>query len=123
MNPVQWILVKLIRVYQLILSPAKNALFGPAAKCRFTPTCSCYGLEAIRVHGAIKGSWLACKRLLRCNPWGPFGHDPVPEKVERGEESGAESPDSHRESNLCSQFLGAPKPAVGGSTHNPSQFI
>jgi len=78
MNPVQWLLVTLVRGYQLFLSPVKNALFGPSAKCRFTPTCSQYGIEAIRTHGAIKGSWLAFRRLLRCNPWGPFGPDPVP---------------------------------------------
>ena len=78
MNPFQWILVKLIRCYQVVLSPVKSALFGPMAKCRFTPTCSQYGLEAIRAHGAVKGSWLAFRRLLRCNPWGPFGPDPVP---------------------------------------------
>ena len=86
MNPLQWILSRLIRGYQLFLSPLKSALFGAAAKCRFTPTCSQYALEAIRTHGAIKGTWLGFRRLLRCNPWGGWGPDPVPEKVERKSE-------------------------------------
>lgn len=48
------------------------------AKCRFTPTCSAYALEALEKHGALKGTWLTLKRLLRCNPWGGSGEDPVP---------------------------------------------
>ena len=46
--------------------------------CRFTPSCSQYAIEALEKHGAIKGGWLAFKRLLRCQPWGGCGHDPVP---------------------------------------------
>lgn len=46
--------------------------------CRFTPTCSEYALQALKKHGAIKGSWLTIKRLLRCHPWGGSGYDPVP---------------------------------------------
>ena len=46
--------------------------------CRFTPTCSQYALEALRRHGAFKGSWLTARRLLRCHPWGGSGYDPVP---------------------------------------------
>ncbi|MGA3014904.1 MAG: membrane protein insertion efficiency factor YidD, partial [Bacteroidales bacterium] len=45
---------------------------------RFTPSCSVYGIEAIRKHGPFKGSWLTLKRLLRCHPWGGSGYDPVP---------------------------------------------
>jgi putative membrane protein insertion efficiency factor len=66
-------LVLLLRIYQSILSP-----LIPAA-CRFEPTCSEYGVQAITRHGAWKGSWLTAKRLLRCHPWGPAGDDPVPE--------------------------------------------
>ncbi|MDP6795838.1 MAG: membrane protein insertion efficiency factor YidD, partial [Verrucomicrobiota bacterium] len=73
----------LIRLYQLTLSPLKNALFGPETSCRFTPTCSEFTLEAIRTHGAIRGTWLGLRRLLRCHPWSNCGHDPVPAKLVR----------------------------------------
>ncbi|RJQ68944.1 MAG: membrane protein insertion efficiency factor YidD [Desulfobacteraceae bacterium] len=62
----------LIRAYQLIVSP----VLGPA--CRFAPSCSQYAMEAIERHGLLKGSWLGCKRLLRCHPWCDGGYDPVP---------------------------------------------
>ena len=62
----------LVRIYQVLLSP----LLG--ASCRYTPTCSQYGIEAIKKHGPFKGGWLTLKRIGRCNPWGGHGHDPVP---------------------------------------------
>lgn len=62
----------LIRFYQLFISP----LLG--SNCRYTPTCSQYGMEAIRKYGPFKGIWLTLKRILSCNPWGGHGHDPVP---------------------------------------------
>ncbi len=62
----------LIRLYQLALSP-----YLPSA-CRYSPTCSQYSEEAIRLHGVVKGSWLGMKRLVRCRPWGGKGYDPVP---------------------------------------------
>ena len=65
-------LIALIRVYQWGISP----LFGP--KCRYTPTCSQYAVEALRKHGLLKGSWLAIRRIARCHPWGGHGIDPVP---------------------------------------------
>ena len=65
-------LLALIRFYQRQISP----LFPPC--CRFTSTCSQYALEAIQVHGAAKGVFLALKRILRCNPLFPGGYDPVP---------------------------------------------
>ncbi|MGE7625001.1 membrane protein insertion efficiency factor YidD [Viridibacillus sp. NPDC096237] len=64
----------LIRVYQKVISP----LTPPT--CRFYPTCSNYGLEAIEKHGAFKGAYLAIRRILRCNPLHPGGYDPVPEE-------------------------------------------
>lgn len=66
------LLLLLIRAYQLALSP----FFGQ--QCRFSPTCSQYALDAIIKHGAWRGSWLAVRRLSRCHPWHPGGHDPVP---------------------------------------------
>ena len=65
-------LVGLIRFYRRAISP-----WTPAA-CRFQPTCSAYALEAVERHGALRGSALAVKRLLRCHPWGGSGYDPVP---------------------------------------------
>lgn len=66
------ILLFLVRGYQLLLSP----VLPPT--CRFTPTCSQYSLEAISKYGALKGSWLTIRRVIRCNPWNPGGFDPVP---------------------------------------------
>lgn len=71
-------LILLVRLYQLTLSPAKTFLFGPAAGCRFEPSCSEYALEALKTHGALSGGWLAARRICRCHPWGGCGHDPVP---------------------------------------------
>ncbi|MDR3439207.1 membrane protein insertion efficiency factor YidD [Telmatospirillum sp.] len=71
----------LIRGYQLLLSPIL-----PAHSCRFLPTCSAYGMEALEKHGALFGCWLTARRLLRCHPWGGSGYDPVPEpKIYRHE--------------------------------------
>jgi putative membrane protein insertion efficiency factor len=72
------ILAAVIRLYQLIVSPAQAFLFGAGSGCRFTPTCSTYALEAVRAQGAFAGSVLAAKRICRCHPWGGCGHDPVP---------------------------------------------
>jgi len=70
--------ILLVRIYQLTLSPAKTFLLGPAAHCRFDPSCSQYAIEAVKTHGALGGGWLASKRICRCHPWGPCGEDPVP---------------------------------------------
>ncbi len=67
-----WLLVLPIRFYQLAISP----LLGPS--CRFIPTCSEYARQALMKHGPIKGLYLAIWRILRCNPWGGSGYDPVP---------------------------------------------
>lgn len=64
--------IGLIKAYQYLISP----LLGP--KCRFTPTCSQYGIEALKKYGLFKGSWLTLKRIARCHPWGGHGYDPLP---------------------------------------------
>jgi putative membrane protein insertion efficiency factor len=64
--------IVLIKLYQWVISP----LLGP--KCRFTPTCSHYALEALRKYGPFKGGWLSLRRIARCHPWGGHGVDPVP---------------------------------------------
>ena len=68
-----WVMLALIGFYRRFISP----LIGP--RCRFTPTCSAYGLEAIQRHGPWKGGWLTVRRLLRCHPFTPCGCDPVPD--------------------------------------------
>ena len=67
-----WLMIVPIRFYQKYISPLKPPI------CRFTPTCSQYAIEAIRKHGPFKGLALAIWRILRCNPWGGSGYDPVP---------------------------------------------
>ncbi|WP_043582485.1 membrane protein insertion efficiency factor YidD [Geminisphaera colitermitum] len=67
-----------IRIYQRTLSPVLPAVFGPTCGCRFHPSCSHYGAEALQKHGALRGSWLTVCRVLRCNPLHPGGLDPVP---------------------------------------------
>ena len=71
MSPLARFLRWLISLYQM-------ARTGKLSPCRFTPTCSSYAMEAIDVHGALHGGWLAARRIGRCHPWGRFGYDPVP---------------------------------------------
>jgi putative membrane protein insertion efficiency factor len=72
MSPIAHIAALPIRFYRLVISP----LLG--SNCRFQPTCSAYGLEALERHGALKGTWLTIRRVLRCRPGGGHGYDPVP---------------------------------------------
>lgn len=66
------LLILIFRGYQLLISPLlPNA-------CRYAPTCSEYGIQAVRKYGAFKGGWMAIKRILRCHPWGGHGYDPLP---------------------------------------------
>ena len=67
-----WILIFLVRGYQVVLSP----LLPPA--CRYYPSCSQYAIEALEKHGALRGGWLAARRIARCHPFRPGGYDPVP---------------------------------------------
>ncbi|EHQ92375.1 membrane protein insertion efficiency factor YidD [Desulfosporosinus youngiae] len=66
-----YILVGLIRVYQKFISPLKGQT------CRFYPSCSEYSIQALQKYGLIKGSWKSIRRILRCHPFNPGGHDPV----------------------------------------------
>jgi putative membrane protein insertion efficiency factor len=70
--PVRYLFIGLIKIYQYSISP----LLGPA--CRYTPSCSEYGIEAFKKHGIFKGGYLTAKRIASCHPWGGHGHDPVP---------------------------------------------
>ena len=81
-------LVLTLRAYQLIVSP----WFGRA--CRFEPSCSSYALDAVERHGALRGSWLTFRRLVRCNPWGGSGYDPVPQHFHDGR-CGIDAANSH----------------------------
>ena len=70
-------IIVLVKIYQWIISPLYPAT------CRYTPTCSAYMIEAIRVWGPIKGTYLGVKRIASCHPWGGHGHDPVPERKKK----------------------------------------
>jgi hypothetical protein len=72
MSPLAAVLAAAVRAYQLVLRPVIGA------HCRFEPSCSRYAVQALGRHGAVRGSWLAAARILRCNPWHPGGYDPVP---------------------------------------------
>jgi uncharacterized protein len=71
-GPVTWVLLALVHFYRKVISP----LLPPS--CRFYPSCSAYAVEALTVHGALRGTWLTLRRLARCGPWHPGGLDPVP---------------------------------------------
>ena len=71
-NPITWLLIGLVRFYQLFISP----ILGP--RCRFYPSCSHYTIDALKQHGMLCGSWLGIKHIFRCHPGNPGGVDPVP---------------------------------------------
>lgn len=73
-NPIGWLLILLVKLYQWIISPILPN------SCRFDPTCSVYTIQAIHEWGPIKGFWLGLKRISKCHPWGSHGYDPVPKK-------------------------------------------
>lgn len=69
---INWLLIGLVRFYQLFISPLKPK------SCRFYPTCSAYALQALTTYGPMKGSYLVIKRILKCHPFHPGGYDPLP---------------------------------------------
>jgi len=71
-KPLSYLFIGLIKIYQYTISP----LLG--ASCRYQPSCSQYGIEALKKYGVFKGGYLTIKRVLSCHPWGGHGHDPVP---------------------------------------------
>jgi len=73
-SPLAWLAIGLVYLYRVGISP----FIGP--RCRFTPTCSEYAIQALKAHGFAKGSWLSGKRLLKCQPLNDGGYDPVPPK-------------------------------------------
>lgn len=75
MSPLARLLALPVHAYRLALSPWLGR------NCRFAPTCSAYALEALETHGALRGGWLALRRIARCHPWGGEGFDPVPSKT------------------------------------------
>lgn len=76
-----WPLLGLVALYRLVISPWLGN------NCRFEPSCSVYAIEALRAHGAFRGTWLAARRIARCHPWGGSGYDPVPDRREDHVES------------------------------------
>ncbi len=76
-NLVNQFLRGLIMAYRYLLAPLIPG------RCRYLPSCSHYGLEALQVHGPVYGGWLTLRRLLRCHPWGGHGLDPVPSRLDR----------------------------------------
>lgn len=79
LSPLQKLGVYLIKAYQYTISP----MLGP--RCRFTPTCSNYAIDAIKIHGIAIGGWLTLKRILKCHPLHPGGNDPVPSSKQDNE--------------------------------------
>ena len=102
-GPVARALLATIGFYSRAVSPALPP------RCRFAPTCSAYAAEAVTVHGAVRGSWLALLRLLRCAPWHPGGYDPVPPRRER---SATPRPDHGTGDDARTSMTAAPLPGA-----------
>ncbi|GAB3655095.1 hypothetical protein GCM10027589_14190 [Actinocorallia lasiicapitis] len=81
-GPVAWLFIGVVKGYRKVISP----LLPPT--CRFEPSCSAYGLEALQTHGALRGGWLTIARIARCHPFHPGGYDPVPARRTNGSSAG-----------------------------------
>jgi len=84
-----WLLQAPIQVYRRVISPFLGL------NCRFSPSCSAYAIQALEVHGPVKGGWLAARRILRCHPLGGFGDDPVPPKRDKSTPDSSDKDSSH----------------------------
>ncbi len=93
-RPLAWVAIFLVRVYQVTLSPLKYMILGAGAGCRFRPTCSHYAIECFRTLPFYRAFYLSGYRILKCNPWGGSGYDPVPKCGCGNEESVEPSPQS-----------------------------
>ncbi|MFZ0140873.1 MAG: membrane protein insertion efficiency factor YidD [Aeromicrobium sp.] len=91
----KYVLIALLKAYRFAISP----LYGQV--CRYHPTCSAYALEAVQSHGALRGTWLAMRRVARCHPWAAGGYDPVPARTHR-------APKNRRSSTYSTSSLAAP---------------
>jgi hypothetical protein len=100
------ILIGLIRFYQVAVSP-----WTPPS-CRFQPTCSSYALDAVTTHGALRGSWLSVRRILRCHPWGGSGYDPVP-PMEEGNDAKGDLASGEWEEPRCGETRGESAARIG----------
>lgn len=108
----KYLLIGLLKVYRAVISP----LYPPV--CKYYPSCSAYALEAVTVHGAIKGTWLGGRRLASCHPWSLGGYDPVP-GTPAAQEWAAEQAAKHAAKHAahaceqdCSQTTTAPDQAA-----------
>ncbi|KAF1048297.1 MAG: putative membrane protein insertion efficiency factor [Herbaspirillum frisingense] len=104
-------LLLLLRAYKLGVSPFLGQ------NCRFYPSCSDYAAEAVRIHGALKGSFLAGKRLCKCHPWHPGGLDPVPGSPDAAAQAEASSVSSHSSPQLPAARV-SPSVAADGCSHS-----
>ena len=93
MNPITWLFKALIKGYQWFISPVLPK------SCRYYPTCSSYALEALNIHGPLKGGWMGLKRILRCHPWNDGGFDPVPDPHDINHHHGAHHSCGHPHHN------------------------
>ena len=115
MSGPQRALLASVRFYQRAISPTRPP------RCRFLPTCSAYALEALEVHGAVRGTWLAVRRLLKCAPWHPGGVDLVPEPAHSRHAGTAEAARSSKTSapipGALAPVTASPGGVPGGSGH------